>query len=146
MNHELKLLVQWLRSCNLSLSEGKSEVIFFGSPRKQHPPEPDIRNDNCKPKLHQFVKYLGVFIDKVLSFNKQIDNICSNLSRANGIIFNLCHFLLTKLCISVYYSIFCSHLLLLIGNQYWPNYKNTALEFFVFSISVTTLMVCFFFI
>ena len=111
MNHELKFLVQWVRSCNLPLNEAKSEVIFFGSPRKQHPPEPDIRNDNCKPKLHQFVNYVGVFIDKFLSLSKQIDNICSNLSRANGIIFNLCHFLPTKLCISVYYSIFCSHLL-----------------------------------
>ena len=46
VNHELKLLSQWLRSnklLNKSLNETKSKPIIFRSPRKNLSQEPDIR-------------------------------------------------------------------------------------------------------
>ena len=46
INHELKLLVQWLRSNKLSLNETKTELIIFRSPWKHLPREPDIRINN----------------------------------------------------------------------------------------------------
>ena len=75
MNHELKLLVQGLRSNKLTLNDAKTELIIFRSLHKQLPRNPDIRINNYKLKLHQFVKYLGVFIDEALSWNKQTDKI-----------------------------------------------------------------------
>ena len=64
----------------------------FRSPRKQLPHDPDIRNNDYKRNLHQFFKHLGVFIGAVLPSNKQIDNTCSKLGKANGIISKLRHF------------------------------------------------------
>ena len=52
INHELKFLVQWLRSNKLSLNETKTELITFRSPWKHLPREPDIRINNYKFKLH----------------------------------------------------------------------------------------------
>ena len=45
--------------------------------------EPGIRLNNCKLKLHTHVKYLGILIEKNLSWNKQIYILCSKLDRDN---------------------------------------------------------------
>ena len=57
VNHELKLLSQWLRSNKLFLNETKIELIIFRFPRKNLPREPDIRINNYKLKLYRKVKY-----------------------------------------------------------------------------------------
>ena len=96
INHELKLLVQWLRSNKLSLNETKTELIIFRSPWKHLPREPDIRINNYKLKLHSHIKYLGILIDEVMSRNKQIDDICTKLARANGILSKIRYFVPKK--------------------------------------------------
>ena len=70
INHELKVLVQWLRSNKLSLNESKTELITFRSPWKHLPREPH-RINKYMLKLHSHIKYLGILIDEVLSWNKQ---------------------------------------------------------------------------
>ena len=50
-NHELRLLVQWLRSNKLSLNETKTELIIFISPWKHLP-------RNYKLKLQSDIRYL----------------------------------------------------------------------------------------
>ena len=54
-------------------------------------------------------KYLGVHLDKYLSWDLQTNQLSKKLSRANGILSKLRHFALKKTLISVYYSIFYSH-------------------------------------
>ena len=66
INNELKHLIQWLRGNRLLFNETKTELIIFRSPWKQLPREADIRLNNCKLKLHTYVKYLGILIDKIL--------------------------------------------------------------------------------
>ena len=102
INQELKLLVQWLQSNKLSLNETKTEVIVFRSPWKHLPHEPDIRINSYKLKLHSHIKYLGMLIDEVLSWNKQIDDICTKLARANGILSKIRYFVPKKTCVSVF--------------------------------------------
>ena len=99
------VLVQWLQSNKLSLNETKTELIIFGSHWKHLPREPDIRINNYKLKLHSLSKYLGILIDKVLSWTKQIDDICTKLTRANGILSKLSHFVPKKTCVSVMHVI-----------------------------------------
>ena len=89
----------------------KTELIIFRYPWKHLPREPYIRTNNYKLKLHSHIKYLGILIDEVLSWNKQIDDICTKLARANGIISKLRHFVPKKTCVSVYFSLFYSHIL-----------------------------------
>ena len=52
-----------------------------------------------------------MLIDEVLSWNKQIDDICTKLARANGILSKLRYFVPTKTCVSVYFSLFYSYVL-----------------------------------
>ena len=102
VNRKLKLLSRWLRSNKLiSLNETKTEIVIFRSPRKNLPREPDIRINNYKLKLHSHVKYLGVLIDEVLSWNKQIEPICMRLARANGILSKLRYIVPKDICVSV---------------------------------------------
>ena len=115
INHELKLLDQWLQSNKLSLNETKTELIVFRSPWKHLPREPDIRINSYKLKLHSHIKYLGMLIDEVLSWNKQIDDICTKLARANGILSKLRHFVPRKTCISIFLFILLSCPLWLFG-------------------------------
>ena len=47
----------------------------------------------------------------ILSWNKQIESICIKVARANGILFELHYFVSKDICISVYYSLFYTHLI-----------------------------------
>ena len=75
VNYELKILVDWLRSNKLSLNELKTELIMFHPIKKKLPRSPNIKLNNYKLKLKSHVKYLGITIDEVLSWNKHIDNL-----------------------------------------------------------------------
>ena len=61
-------------------------MIMFRSPRKNLPREPYIRINSYKLKLNSHVKYLGILVDEVLSWNKQIESICMKVAKANGIL------------------------------------------------------------
>ena len=77
MNHELKLLVQWLRSNKLFLlflNKAVIELNIFKSPCKH-------QQNKYKFKLNHFFKCLSVPADEVLSWNKQNDKICYKLRR-----------------------------------------------------------------
>lgn len=64
------LLVLSLGSNKLSLKKAKTELVFFRYPCKHILRDPEIRVNNFKLKLHQFVKYLEAFIDEVLSLEQ----------------------------------------------------------------------------
>ena len=57
------------------------------------------------------VKYLGMYIDKHLSWNFHIIQLSKKLSRANGILSKLHHSVPLEVCLQVYYAIFYSHVL-----------------------------------
>ena len=88
----------------------KLSSSYLASPGKHLPREPNIRIDNYKLKFHSHIKYLGILIDEV-PWKKQTDDICTKLARANGILSKLHHFVPKKTCVSVYFSLFYSHVL-----------------------------------
>ena len=110
MNEELQYLVEWLKANKLSLNESKTELIIFCSINKPCK-FPHVRSNDFELKPCQFVTYLGVTIDEVLSWNKQIELICSKLSRTNGIMSKLRYYVPQKTCISIYYCLFQSYIL-----------------------------------
>ena len=108
INHDLKLLIQCLQSNKLYLNETKTELIIFRSPWKHLPHKPDIRINNYKLKLHSHIGSLGILINEVLSWNNQIDDICTKLARVHGIHSKLHHFVPKKHMyqhISVYFTL-----------------------------------------
>ena len=106
----LKLVSRWLRLNKLSLNAGKTELIFFRS--KQHFLNYDIsiKFNGVKLTPVNYVKYLGMYIDKFLSWNFQILQLNKKLSRANGILSKLRYYAPLEICLQVYYAIFYSHL------------------------------------
>ena len=82
------------------------------------------------------VKYLGLHFDKYLSSDLQINQLSKKLSRANDILSKLRHFVTKQTLISVYYSLFYSHLLY--GCPVWSLTKNENFH----SITILQKSVC----
>ena len=90
INTELKEIVKWLRLNKLSLNAAKTELIFFRS--YKHP----LNYDNISIKMNgikltpvDYIKYLGMYLDKFLDWNQHIEELSKKLSRANGILSKL---------------------------------------------------------
>ena len=109
---ELKLVSTWLRLNKLSLNSDKTKLIFFHS--KRHTLNYDgisIKFNGKKLFPVDNIKYLGMYIDKYLSWNFHIQQLSQKLSRANGILSKLRHNAPIRTCLQVYYAIFYSHLI-----------------------------------
>ena len=112
VNCELKKVSKWLNLNKLSLNADKTELIFFRSP--QHSLNYDdisIKLNGKKLKPVDYVKYLGLYIDKHLSWNFHVMQLSKKLSRANGILSKLRYYAPMKVCLQVYYAIVYSHLI-----------------------------------
>ena len=125
VNTELKEVVKWLRLNKLSLNAAKTELIFFRS--YKHPLNYDnisIKMNGLKLSPVDYIKYLGMYIDKFLNWNVHLYELSKKLSRANGIISKLRYNVPLNICIQVYYAIFYSYLN--IGCNVWSftNEKN----------------------
>ena len=95
----------------LSLNAGKTELIFFHSSR--HTLDYDkifINFNGVRLVPVDYIKYLGMLIDKYLNWNYHVSNLCKQLSRANGVLSKLRYNAPLDICLQVYYSIFYSHL------------------------------------
>ena len=111
INTELKEVVKWLRLNKLSLNATKTELIFFHSAR--HPLDYgsiSIKMNGFKLTPVDFIKYLGMYLDKYLDWNVHINDLKKKLSRANGVLSKLRYNVPIKMCIQVYYAIFYSYL------------------------------------
>ena len=111
VNHELKLVTKWLRLNKLSLNAGKTELIFFHSKQRCLNYDISIKFNGVRLIPVDYVKYLGMFIDKYLSWNFHVLQLSKKLSRANGVLSKLRHYASIEICLQVYYAIFYSHLI-----------------------------------
>ena len=74
MNNELKLFVLWLNVNKLSLNTEKTDFIIFRSLRALAP-KITVKINGLKITPSKYVKYVGIFTDEILSWNKQVDYI-----------------------------------------------------------------------
>ena len=87
------------------MNAGKTELIFFHSSSKKIDFSKVFINFNgIRLNPVDFVKYLGMYIDKHLNWNQHIHELSKELSQANGILSKL-------VCIQVYYALFYSNLI-----------------------------------
>ena len=112
INFELKNVIKWLRLNKLSLNAGKTELIFFHSKFKElNFDQTYINFAGVRLTPVDFVKYLGMYIDKNLNWNHHISELSKKLSRANGILSKLRYNAPLDVCIQVYYALFYSNLI-----------------------------------
>ena len=108
----LETVLNWLKANRLSLNVKKSKFVLFQ--KKQSNFDNKIifmKLDGCKLDPSENVRYLGVYIDNFLSLDFHISQLSNKLSRANGILSKLRHFMTKEILLSVYYAIFYSHMI-----------------------------------
>ena len=110
-NCDLKKISDWLKANRLSLNIKKSKLILFQKKQSNFDNKCiSIKIDGCKLDPANNVKYLGVHIDKFVSWDFHITQLSNKLSRANGILSKLRHFTSKETLLSLYYAIFYSHM------------------------------------
>ena len=110
LNCDLKLASDWLNANRISLNIDKSKLLIFKSKqRKFNKDSISIKLGGVKLIPTDNVKYLGLHLDQNLSWDIQTNQLSKKLSKANVILAKLRHFALKETLISVYYSIFHSH-------------------------------------
>ena len=111
VNHDLRLLNEWLRSNKICLNADKTEIILFrSSSRKAIKKSLNFRINGQKILPKSCVTYLGVKINQFLSWKEHFMSVVTKLSRANGMLAKLRHYVTRETLINVYYAIFNSHL------------------------------------
>ena len=110
VNYNLKNLSNWLKANKISLNVGKTELVLFTSSKKQL--DCDLKIKLNRERLYETdsVKYLGIQIDKRLSWKQQINHVAVKLNKANAMLSKLRHTLDIKTLRSVYYAMLESHL------------------------------------
>ena len=99
-----------------------AELIIFKHPNKKINYNFKIKIDGKKIIPSKFIKYLGVLIDCNLNWSHHIDVLATKLSRANGMLMKIRHFVSPNTLRSIYFGIF--HSLLTYGGQIWGQIKN----------------------
>ena len=122
VNHDLKLLCEWLRANKISLNVSKTEIILFRSSYKNITKKLNFRISGQKIKLSDYVKYLGIYLDKHLNWNKHLTILKPKLTRANGMLAKVRHYVPYETLKPIYCAIFNSHLTY--GCQIWCQNKN----------------------
>ena len=131
INTELKKVKLWCDANKLSINFSKTNFMIVKSPRKR-----DLsvnikieRKDGSSYLLERKnrVKYLAVLLDDTVSFKHHISYVASRISRSNGIIAKLRHFLTLSQMRQLYYSIiypYISYAILAWGSAYKSHIKK----------------------
>ena len=117
LNRDLRSLQEWLLANKISLNATKTELICFKKPRSTPPPPTlNIRLNGIKIYPTNSIKYLGIYVDNTLSGLTHCQQLLPKLRRANGILAKTRHFIPRQEVLSLYHSIFASHLLLWVSS------------------------------
>jgi hypothetical protein len=110
INLDLKCLCNWLNANMISLNASKTELLIFHHQRRQIDYDIKIKIGGKRLFPSSSVKYLGVYIDSRLTWQTHIDFVCKKLTRANGALCKLRHFVNRETLLTLYFSLFHSHL------------------------------------
>ena len=122
LNYDLKSLTSWLKANKISLNASKTEILIFRHPNKPINYDVKLKLDGKRLYPSKYVKYLGILIDSQLNWSYHIKSLVPKLSRANGMLAKLRHYLKPESLRNVYYAIFAS--LMNYGAHVWGQYRT----------------------
>ena len=123
MNIELAKLSKWFAHNKLTLNYEKLEYIDFSKPASTtHDPLLSLQIDGKKIKEVSESKFLGVYIDKNVSWRGHINKIISKLSQTVGIIGRARGFMQGPELLQLYNTMVLPHLQYCLIN--WGNFKG----------------------
>ena len=104
MNTEVKKIVRWLHVNKLSLNVTKTHFIIFRGRRKRLILEDNLYINDVEIDMVNKTKFLGVIIDKNITFSDHIQYIKGKIARGIGILCKVKRFVSKKTLITLYYS------------------------------------------
>ena len=124
VNFELQKVYNWLASNRLSLNMDKSKFMLISNKKRIIPLSINIHELQLK-ECNSY-KYLGIFIDKNLTWQAHIQHICKKISKASGALSKLRHCVSIDTLINVYYALVHSYLRY--GILAWGTSSSTVLK------------------
>ena len=112
-NEELNEINEWFRANKLSINAGKTKYIFF---HKQHDckkiPQklPMLILNNTALERVNYIKFLGVILDKNINWNRHIELVESQISKNIGILYRVSLYLNKESLKSIYFSFINSNI------------------------------------
>ena len=122
LNIDLKLLVHWLHTNKIGLIVDKTEAILFRSAKKKVDYDLKLKLNGKKFQLVSPVRYLGIVLDENLSWTHHKNSLAGKLRKSNGALSKLRHYIPRATIVSIYFSLFHSHLSY--GIQVWGQNIN----------------------
>ena len=122
LNIDLKKLCKWLIANKISLNKEKTELIIFRNSRKKIDYKLKIKINGRKLYPSDNVKYLGIFLDSHLNWNKHCDYLATKLSRANGLLSKIRHYVARETIRKIYFALFSS--IMSYASQIWGQTEN----------------------
>ena len=111
VNYDLKNLNDSLNANKICLNVDKTGVVLLKSLKKQTHFDLHVRLNGKRLFPTDSVKYLGIIIDKNLSWHHQISNVAAKLNRTNAMLSKIRHFVNFNTLKSIYQAILESHLI-----------------------------------
>ena len=100
--------MQWLRANRISLNANKTELLIFRPKSKSITKQLNFRISGQKINPVNKAKYLGIYLDEHLTWNFQLIQIKTKLSRNCGLLAKSIYHVKTELHRTVYFAIFDS--------------------------------------
>ena len=91
VNYDLKNLSNWLKTNKILVNVGKTELVLYTSSKKQLDCDLEIKLNGKRLYETDSVKYLGIQIDKRLTWKQHINHVALKLNKANAMLSKLRH-------------------------------------------------------
>ena len=103
INHDLSLLVQWLRLNKISLNTSKTKILIFRPKGKLITKHRNFRISSEKINTSSTVNYLGVLLHENLQWQTYIDSLITKLSTAVGLLSKIRYYVPKYLLRTIYF-------------------------------------------
>ena len=104
-NTELVNIEKWLIRNRLSLNVGKSVALVISNRISYSSDLSKLRINDFEVSYSDDAKYLGVIIDRSLSFGRHIREISGKISRSVGIMYRLSFYVPKYAMLNLYYTL-----------------------------------------
>ena len=122
LNTELGKLSDWFAHNRLSLNYVKTELIDFSKSKRRAIDDFNVEIDGKPIRRVDESKFLGVYLDKNISWRSHINNVITKISQTVGIIGRARRFMHTDQLLLLYNTMALPHLQYCLVN--WGNFKE----------------------
>ncbi len=109
VNNELSKVSDWLIANKLTLNVDKSNFLLISPSRKNTTNKINLSINNEAIAQKDCIKYLGVLLDKNLSWKNHIQHVKLKLSKGIGILAKLRHYVPQNILKNLYYAFIEPH-------------------------------------